>query len=197
MIKNFVSLMGILLLLMSCSSKTIDYNKLSSFDENNNLRAVIEIPSGTNDKLEYRAERNSFEIDSLNGHPRVIEFLPYLVNYGFIPSTNTSKDSKADPLDILVYGKPFKTGQIVSVKPIGILKMLDEGEEDDKVLCIPIKKKYQIIDIKDFQDLSKNYPTLRNMISDWFLNYDKNADIQILGWFDESKALRIVDSLQS
>ncbi len=175
----------------------MDYNSLSSFDENDNLRAVIEIPVGTNDKIEYRVERNTFETDSLNGQPRVIEFLPYLVNYGFIPSTGISKKGYADPLDVLVYAKPLKTGQIIGVKPIGILKMLDDGEEDDKVLCVPIEKKYQIIDIKDFQDLSVNHPEIRNMISDWFLNYDKNADIQILGWLDESKALSVIRKIQT
>lgn len=182
--------------LVSCSSETINYKDLSSFDKDNNLRAVIEIPVGTNDKIEYNLEQNTFEIDSLEGKPRVINFLPYPVNYGFIPSTKTSDDLE-DPMDILVFSKPLKTGQIVAVRPIGILKMIDDGEVDDKILSIPTDSQYHIIDIKDFDELSQNYPELRNMIANWFLYYDKAAEIQILGWSDESNALNHVRLLQT
>jgi inorganic pyrophosphatase len=193
---NFLGLI-IAAFLASCSSKTIDYNELSSFDSDNNLRAVIEIPAGTNDKIEFKPERNRFEVDSLDGEPRIIKFLPYPVNYGFIPSTVSSKDKTSDPLDVLVYSKPIKTGQIIAVRPIGILKMLDDDEADDKILSVPVDEKYHIIDIKNFADLSENHSQLRDMIAEWFLNYDKSADIKILGWSDESKALEIINSLQT
>lgn len=197
MIRN--SLLGIFIasFLLSCSSKTIKYDELDSFDSENNLRAVIEIPAGTNDKIEYKSERNVFEIDSTEGKPRVIQFLPYPVNYGFIPSTKSALDKNSDPLDILVYSKPIKTGQILAVKPIAILKMLDEGEADDKILSIPLDEKYKIINIENFADLSENHSQLRDMIAEWFLDYDKKADIQILGWLDESKALKTIKDLQT
>lgn len=182
------------MLLLSCSSKSIDYSSLTSFDQDNNLRAVIEIPVGTNDKIEYNPERNTFEIDSLEGNPRVIDFLPYPVNYGFIPSGTINN---TDPLDVLVLGKPLRTGQVVAVKPLGILKMTDDGEVDDKILSIPVNSNLQTIKIIDFQDLSENYPKIRDMIADWFLHYDKNADIQILGWSDEDKALEKIKGLNA
>lgn len=190
-----ISVLVLVLLLMSCSSKTIDYQDLASFDKEKQLRAVIEIPTGTNNKIEYKPARNSFEIDSLDGQPRVINFLPYPINYGFVPSTRTSKNDD-DPLDILVYAKPLQTGQIITVRPIGILKMTDDGEIDDKVLSIPVDSKYQIIEIENFEDLSQNHPKIRDMIANWFLYYDKNADIKILGWSDESKALKDIKALQ-
>ena len=183
-------------MLIACSSKTIDYSTVSTFDEDDNLRAVIEIPVGTNDKIEYRPEENKFEIDSLDGQPRVIQFLSYPVNYGFIPSTSVNAENDEDPLDVLVFSKPLKTGQMIGVKPIGILKMLDQGEQDDKVFCVPIESKYQIININDFNDLSQNHPEIRNMISQWFLSYDRASKIQIIGWFDEGKALSVINSLQ-
>lgn len=197
MIKNSLFSILIAVFLLSCSSKTIEYNELESFDSNNNLIAVIEIPAGTNYKIEYQPERNIFEIDSTKDKPRVIQFLPYPVNYGFIPSTKSALGKNSDPLDILVYSKPIKTGQILAVKPIAILKMLDDGEADDKVLSIPLDEKYHIMDIENFADLSKNHSQLRDMIAEWFLYYDKNADIQILGWFDESKALKTIKDLQT
>lgn len=182
-------------LMISCNSKSFDYSELDSFEGNNNLKAVIEIPVGTNDKIEFRPERNAFEIDSINGQARIIKFLPYPVNYGFIPSTKTSKEN-SDPLDILVFAKPLKTGQVLTVRPIGIMKMMDDGEIDDKILSVPINTTYQIIDIQNFEDLSLHHPKIRDIITDWFLNYDENADIQILGWYDESKAMDEVRRLQ-
>lgn len=195
MLKNKFLYLFTSLFIFACSSKGIDYKTLDSFDKKQNLRAVIEIPAGTNDKIEYKPARNSFEIDSLDGQPRVINFLPYPINYGFVPSTRTSKNDD-DPLDILVYAKPLQTGQIITVRPIGILKMTDDGEIDDKVLSIPVDSKYQIIDIENFEDLSQNHPKIRDMIANWFLYYDKNADIKILGWSDESKALKDIKALQ-
>lgn len=198
MLKTSLSFIFLSFLLMSCSSKTIDYKTLSSFDKENNLRAVIEIPTGTNDKIEYKPKRNAFEMDTLNGKVRVIKFLPYPVNYGFIPSTVMAKDlgGDGDPLDILVFGKPLKTGQVISVSPIALLKMTDEGEQDNKILSIPVNVNDQIIPIKNFDDLSQNYPEIRNMIAEWFQNYDKSSDIEILGWFDESLALKEVELWQ-
>lgn len=196
---NKLAIIFIGLLLMSCSSKSINYNDLESFDEDQNLRAVIEIPVGTNDKIEYKSTRNTFETDTLDGKPRVIQFLPYPVNYGFIPSTEIDKNEEndTDALDILVFGRPLKTGQVISVKAIGILEMMDDGKKDHKILSVPLNADYQIFDINDFKDLSQNHPKLRDMITEWFLNYDKTADIKILGWFDEQKALKEVMQAQT
>lgn len=181
--------------MLACSSRGINYNTLNSFDENQNLRAVIEIPAGTNNKIEYQPLKNTFEIDTLEGAPRIIKFLPYPVNYGFIPSTKVNNSKTDDALDIMVLGKPLNTGQIISVKPIALLKMNNDGEADHKVLTVPIDTEHQIIPIKDFEDLSQNYPKVRDLIADWFLNYDKKSDIQILGWSDESKAIEYVKAL--
>lgn len=196
MLKNKFLYLFTSLFIFACSSKGIDYMTLDSFDKKQNLRAVIEIPAGTNDKIEYKLSKNTFEIDTLQGKPRLIRFLPYPVNYGFIPSTQMNARKTGDAMDIMVFSKPLQTGQIITVRPIGILKMTDDGEIDDKVLSIPVDSKYQIIEIENFEDLSQNHPKIRDMIANWFLYYDKNADIKILGWSDESKALKDIKALQ-
>ncbi|RRO17405.1 inorganic diphosphatase [Flavobacteriaceae bacterium 14752] len=199
MLKNKSALLIAILLLISCSSKSINYAELNSFDQNNNLQAVVEIPVGTNDKIEYNPLNNHFEQDTLKGAPRIIQFLGYPVNYGFIPSTvmNKNQDGDGDPLDALILGKPLKTGQIISVKPIGLLKMKDGGELDNKILGIPVHEKYQTLNIKNFKDLSQNHPKLREIIGEWFLNYDNTSKIEILGWTDEAMALKEVEKWQT
>lgn len=198
MLKNKLSVLTVTLLLAACSSKSIDFTELDSFDKNNNLQAVVEIPTGTNDKIEYNPSNNRFEQDTLNGNPRVIEFLSYPVNYGFIPSTSMtlSRNGDGDPLDILILGKALKTGQIISIRPIGLLKMKDDGELDNKILSIPVEKKYQTLNIKNFKDLSQHHPKIREMLAEWFQYYDKTAKIEIMGWTDESWALKEVEKWQ-
>jgi inorganic pyrophosphatase len=58
----------------------------------------------------------------------------YPANYGFIPQTYCDDD---DPLDVLVLGQEAVVPlSIVMAKPIGLMKMLDQGEADDKVIAV-------------------------------------------------------------
>ena len=198
MLNSKIGVGTLVLILVSCSSKSINYLELNSFDENKQLQAVIEIPLGTNEKIEYNPLKNTFEQDTLDGQPRVIQFLSYPVNYGFIPSTTMTKNRQGDgdPLDVLVLGKPLKTGQVLTVKPIGLLLMKDNNEWDNKVLSIPIDKKFQTLSIENFEDLSKNHSKIREMIGEWFKHYDKTAKIEILGWSDENRALEEIEKWQ-
>jgi inorganic pyrophosphatase len=177
-------------------SETTDYYHLSSFDTNHNLRVVIETPVGSHHKITYRSERQSFVTDSVNTESSDIQFLPYLVNVGFIPSTDVSKDKQPEPLKAMVYAKILNTAQVLAVKPVGMLKMLINGKTDYKVLCVPVEKKFQLMDIKNFEDLSEHHPELRQMIADWFLHDNKNNDVQMAGWSDESNAMSIIKAYQ-
>ncbi|MDA9133798.1 inorganic diphosphatase, partial [Gammaproteobacteria bacterium] len=60
---------------------------MKTFSKNGFLQMVVEIPAGTNKKIEYDKNINEFFIDKIDGVDRVINFLPYPGNYGFIPST--------------------------------------------------------------------------------------------------------------
>lgn len=198
MANNKISYLIFILFLISCSSKSEDYLALKSFDTQNQLQAVIEIPAGSSAKIEYNLTQNTFDQDTLNGQPRVIQFLGYPVNYGFIPSTLMVNNLKGDgdPLDVLVLGKTLKTSQVISVKPIALLQMKDDGELDNKVLSVPIDEKYKTVNIKNFKDLSENHHAIREMLGKWFLSYDKTAKIEILGWYDENMALKEIQKWQ-
>ena len=54
-----------------------------------------------------------------------------------IPGTLLPKDrgGVGNPLDVIVLGPAISRGTIVAVKPIGILKLLDDGEQDDKIIA--------------------------------------------------------------
>jgi len=94
------------------------------------INVIIEVPKGSRNKYEYDTNIGCIQLDRVLYSP-----IHYPGDYGLIPQT-LSKDG--DPLDVLVMvGEPSFPGCIVQARPIGIFKMLDGEEQDDKVLAVP------------------------------------------------------------
>lgn len=193
---KYLTLIFILVAFISCKEspkQPIDYYHLPTF-VNDTLQAVIEIPAGTNKKIEYDKERKEFIIDSIDGKPRSIEFLPYIGNYGFIPSTysNPEEGGDGDALDILVLAESQPSGSLMKVIPIGVLRLQDNGASDDKIIAVPAQKELQIFPVKDFESLSIHYPEIRKIISLWFQNYDTKDKLSVLAFNGEDTAIAII-----
>ena len=93
------------------------------------IPAIIEVPKGS---------KNKYEMDKTTGLIRVDRVLfssvHYPANYGFIPQTYADDH---DPLDILVLGQEAVVPlTIMMARPIGVMKMSDQGEEDDKIVAV-------------------------------------------------------------
>ena len=181
----------LLLIAISCKQNYLDYNSIPLYSDTNCIQAVVEIPAGTNHKIEFDKKELKFKVDKRNGKDRVIEFLPYLGNYGFIPSTysDVEKGGDGDALDVLILSESLKTGAIIEIKPIGVLKLIDNNELDYKIIAIPLNKDLQIITANNYMEFSNNYPQIKKMIVTWFLNYDKNDIAEIDGWGNEIDAI--------
>lgn len=109
-----------------------DFNKiLDAGDyENGEINVVIEIPTGSNHKIEWDRENACFMLDRVEP----IAFAKPC-NYGFIPQT---LDEDGDELDALVITEqPLTTGIYLTAKVLGVLKFVDDGEVDDKIICVP------------------------------------------------------------
>lgn len=193
-----VIIFSFILLVFSCK-KSIDYYQVTTFSDRNHLNAIIEIPAGTNKKFEYNNTTKSFEIDKNEGQDRVVAFLPYLGNYGFIPSTfsDPKKGGDGDALDVLVLSESVQTGVIIETIPIAILRLIDDGEIDDKIIAIPSNSKTQIISAKNYKQLSQNYPEIKLMIELWFLNYNKSDEVKIESWGTELEALEEIQNTRN
>ena len=128
------------------------------------INVIIEIPSGSKCK---------YELDKIAGIIRVDRIIASAVyypgNYGFIPQTFADDN---DPLDALVLSQiSFHPGIIVRSRPIGVMRMTDAGEPDDKILCVPLRDPhYQ--DIISVNDLPQN---ILNEIKEFFRVY-KNLE---------------------
>ncbi|WP_298755431.1 inorganic diphosphatase [uncultured Psychroserpens sp.] len=185
-------------LFISCEEQ-IDYYNLATFTDNNKLNAVIEIPAGTNKKFEYNKETKSFEIDKKNGKDRIIAFLPYLGNYGFIPSTfsDPKTGGDGDALDVLILSESVKTGTVMETIPIAMLKLIDDGEIDYKIIAIPSLKEDQIINADTYKTFVTDFPEIKTIIETWFLNYNKSDEAQIEGWGNEKEAMEEINKNKS
>ena len=94
--------------------------------------AVIEIPKGSKNKYEMDKETGLIILD------RVLHTsTDYPASYGFIPRT-LAEDG--DPLDVLVLcGETIYPMTLINCYPIGVIKMIDGGSLDEKVIAIPFK----------------------------------------------------------
>ena len=95
-----------------------------------NFTAVIEISKGGKNKYELDKETGLLRLDRV-----LYTSTHYPANYGFIPRTFAEDD---DPLDVLVIcAEPIDPMTLVQVYPIGVMRMLDGGRNDDKIIAIP------------------------------------------------------------
>jgi len=93
--------------------------------------ACIEIPKGSKKKYELDKETGLIILDRI-----LYTSTHYPANYGFIPRTY-SQDK--DPLDVLVLcDEPFDPLVLVRCKPIGVVKMIDDDSQDEKIISVCI-----------------------------------------------------------
>ena len=151
------------------------------------VNAVIEIPRGQTNKYEYDKQLHVFRLDRNLYSP-----VHYPGDYGFIPST-LSDDG--DPLDVLVLvDAPSFTSCLMTVRPIGVLKMVDQGREDEKILAVGTNNPL----FKDVREYSELYPHLLLEIEHFFSVYKEleAKRTRIKGWEDADVARKIVTESQ-
>ncbi|MCW2285828.1 inorganic pyrophosphatase [Rhodoblastus acidophilus] len=151
------------------------------------VNVVIEVPIG--------GEPIKYEMDKPSGALMVDRFLytpmRYPGNYGFIPHT-LSEDG--DPCDVLVANtRPIIPGAIINVRPIGVLKMTDEGGGDEKILAVPspkLTKRYE--KVKNYTDLPE---ITWKQIEHFFVHYkdlEPGKWVKFAGWGDADEAKRVI-----
>lgn len=178
---RFLGLGGILL-----SSCATNFENLPAYNAHRQLQAVIEIPAGTNQMLKYEAKTKEFK----NTTGKEIRFLPFPGNYGFVPSTRVSGNRGGDdqPLDILVLAESEPSGTVQEVLPVGILQLERDGLLDPKIIAVPASPSQQIITATDLASLTRNYPAIKNILTQWFAHANPSQKVRIIGWQNEHAA---------
>jgi inorganic pyrophosphatase len=147
------------------------------------VNCVVEIPLEGITKYEYDKELHVFRLDRNLYSP-----VHYPGDYGFIPST---LGDDGDPLDVLVLvDTPSFPGCLMEVRPIGALDMLDQGEGDEKILCVGSDNpRYD-----DVTDYSQIYPHILKEITHFFSIYKdlEGKRVEVRGWRDAVFAKQVV-----
>ena len=151
------------------------------------VNAVIEIPLDSSMKYEYDKQMHVFRLDRNLFSP-----VHYPGDYGFIPST---LGDDGDPLDVLVLvERPSFTGCLMEVRPIGALAMTDQGQGDEKILCVGSgNPRYN-----EVENYTQIFPHILDEIAHFFSIY-KNLEhkrVEVHGWKDAQTAFELVTRAQ-
>ena len=152
------------------------------------VNIIIENPmGGAPVKYELDKESGILEVDRFIHTPMF-----YPGNYGFIPHT-LSDDG--DPVDVIAIGQlPVIPGCVMTVKPVGVLLMEDDGGLDEKIIARPVDKLFPYhSNINEYTDIQ---PILREQIEHFFTHYkdlEKGKWVKIGGWDNAAKAKQLIE----
>jgi len=175
--------------LLSPKNLLKDYPSKDSFG---NVQAVIEIPAGRTEKWEVDKEDGDLKWNFKKGKPRVLKYIGYPGNYGMVPRTLLPKElgGDGDPLDIILLGPPLNRGDVVPAKLMGVLKLLDNGKQDDKLIAVqlnsPLKKSNSL------KELNEQFPGIKEILEQWFANYKGNGKMKSNGFRNLEEAEKIL-----
>ena len=151
------------------------------------LNVIVEVSIG--------GEPIKYEMDKEAGTLVVDRFLytpmRYPGNYGFVPHT-LSDDG--DPIDVLVANtRQIIPGAVINVRPIGVLKMEDDGGGDEKIIAVPSEQLTQrYVNVRTYSDL----PAITcQQIEHFFLHYkdlEPGKWVKLSGWGDAAEARRLI-----
>ena len=150
----------------------------------NIVNGVIEIPKGSRAKYELDKESGLLRLDRV-----LYTSVYYPANYGFIPQTYCGDK---DPLDILILSQiEVVPLTIVPAKVIGVMRMLDGGEADDKIIAVAAGDP----SVSHFNDISElpNH-SISEMFS-FFEDYKKleNKTVVVEKFLDKRTAIKILN----
>jgi inorganic pyrophosphatase len=175
---------SLLMTTMAHAQNVFDYPQTDDAPES--FHVVNEIPAGGFTKYEINAEQGQLIVDRYVSMP-----VRYQANYGSITS---SAGDDGDPLDALVITRDaIYPGAVIKVKPIGVLRMVDDGEADDKIIAVPsddVDPTYA--DINEMDDLPSMDVERLNAFFRVYKDLPDGGDIQLNGFGDASEARDIL-----
>ena len=164
----------------------------SPIDPSGNINVVVEIPTGTTEKWEVDKTTGELRWEIRNGNPRIVNYIGYPGNYGMIPATLLPKNmgGDGDPLDVLVLGSALPRGSIISARAIGVLKLLDRGEQDDKIIAVMADSQWD--KVTSMEELEQQFEGVSEIIEIWFSNYKGPGKMESQGFADVAQARNII-----
>jgi inorganic pyrophosphatase len=151
------------------------------------VNVVVEIQKGNRNKYELNKETGHLFLDRVNGTS-----LTYPTDYGYVPATLCDD---GDPLDAMVIiDEPLPHGVVVPSRPIGVLYMVDDGENDEKLICVAAEDVTKT-QIQSVEDLGPNF---KPMVEHFYKQYKawkkdwKGTEVSFNGWGDVAAAKKVI-----
>lgn len=164
-----------------------DFNKiLNPGDyENGEINVVVEIPTGSNHKIEWDRKNACFMLDRVEP----IAFAKPC-NYGFIPQT---LDEDGDELDVLlITDQPLTTGIYTTARILGVMKFVDSDEVDDKIIAIPADDRNNGDRYKTLADLPEQLLKQIEFHFNHYKDLKKPGSTEVKEFADADEAKRVI-----
>jgi len=154
------------------------------------VNVIIEIQKGGGqNKYEMDKETGRLTLDRVNGTTAT-----YPADYGYIPGTLCED---GDPLDVLlIIDEPVVHGAVVPARPIGVLYMIDDGEADEKLVCVADKdiSKDHIKEVDDYDpNFKKRAEHFYKSYKAWKNNW-QGTPVEYKGWGNAEEARKVVSA---
>jgi inorganic pyrophosphatase len=162
-------------------------------NEDGTINVVVEIPAGTNQKWEVSDDGMLLEWEFTGDVPRIIDYLPYPGNYGMVSRTwlDPEKGGDGQALDVMVLGTTVPRGTTIRAIPIGVVRVVDRFEQDDKILAIESGSIFK--GVTDIESLDAEYPGVSEILRIWFGNVHGTSDVQMMGTGSRAQANAVID----
>jgi inorganic pyrophosphatase len=153
------------------------------------VNVIIELRRGEGrNKYEVDKETGRLTLDRVNATT-----MRYPADYGYVPGTMCDD---GDPLDaLLVIDESVPHGVVVPARAIGVLNMVDDGEGDEKLICVAADDvTYEFI--KEVEDLG---PHFKKQVEHFYSHYKdwkndwKGVDVHFDGWGDAAAAREVIE----
>ena len=162
----------------------VDLTRIPAQPKPGLINVLIEIAAGSKNKYEFDKDMNAFALDRV-----LYSSVMYPYDYGFIP--NTLGDD-GDPLDgMVIMDEPTFPGCVIAARPIGYLEMIDGGEGDEKILCVPDQDP-RFAHVTSLGNIAQHR---LDEISEFFLTYKnlQKKKVEIRGWHDVDKVNALLE----
>ncbi len=147
------------------------------------VNGIVEIPKGSRAKYELDKDSGLLKLDRV-----LYSSVYYPANYGFIPQTYGEDH---DPLDILILSQVDVVPLcIVRAKVIGVMRMIDNGEGDDKIIAVAAGDP----SVNHYNDISELPQYLMSEMKSFFEDYKKleKKEVQVEDFQNRATATEIL-----
>jgi len=157
--------------------------EIKPLNENGTLNVIIEIQKGSKNKYELDKETSLITLDRV-----MYTAQDYPFDYGFVPNTLWHDGDHLDIVLLTTY--PLLPGILVQARPVAYINMIDDGESDVKIICVP-EKDPRFAKIRDLADINSH--TL-DEINHFFETYKmlQNKKVELPGTHNKTETLKII-----